>query len=107
MHYGHRRDPVGYALALEYLDSRLEGFINKMNDNDMLVLTADHGCDPTWPGSDHTRERIPVIFYGAKLNAVDLGERETFADIGQTLTSIYDLPAMEHGTSFASLIIND
>lgn len=107
MHYGHRRDPVGYALALEYLDSRLDGFINKMNDNDMLILTADHGCDPTWPGSDHTRERIPVIFYGAKLNAVDLGERATFADIGQTLTSIYDLPAMEHGTSFASLIIND
>ncbi|MFT4925849.1 MAG: phosphopentomutase [Phenylobacterium sp.] len=104
MHYGHRRDPIGYALALEYLDSRLDGFINKMNKDDILVLTADHGCDPTWPGSDHTRERIPVIFYGATLNAVDLGERDTFADIGQTLTSIYGLPAMEHGNSFYSSI---
>ncbi|MFT5163443.1 MAG: phosphopentomutase, partial [Alteromonadaceae bacterium] len=100
MHYGHRRDPIGYALALEYFDSRLAPFIEKMRPDDILVLTADHGCDPTWPGSDHTREHIPVIFYGAHIKAQDLGERDTFADIGQTLTDLYDLSAMEYGTSF-------
>ncbi len=106
MHYGHRRDPVGYGEALEYFDQRLSQFIAKMRDTDILILTADHGCDPTWPGSDHTRECIPVIFYGAQLNAQDLGERDTFADIGQTLTAIYDLPPMAHGTSFKQSIFN-
>lgn len=103
-HYGHRRDPVGYALALEYLDQRLAPLMAKMQPDDMLVLTADHGCDPTWPGSDHTREYIPVLWYGNQLNAIDLGERATFADIGQTIADVLELPEMEYGTSFYQTI---
>jgi phosphopentomutase len=105
-HYGHRRDPVGYALALEYLDSRMGPFIEKMAEDDILVMTADHGCDPTWPGSDHTREYIPVLCYGSQLTPKDLGERATFADIGQSLADILNLPSMEHGTSFYPKIKN-
>lgn len=105
-HYGHRRDPVGYALALEYLDVRLAPFIDKMSDDDMLILTADHGCDPTWPGSDHTREYIPILCYGSQLKAQDLGERDTFADLGQSLADALNLPAMEYGTSFYQNLIS-
>lgn len=99
-HYGHRRNPVGYALALEYLDKRLGPFMEKMREDDILILTADHGCDPTWPGSDHTREYIPVLWYGKGLKAQDLGERDTFADIGQSIAELFEVSRMEYGTSF-------
>lgn len=104
--YGHRRDPVGYGSALEYLDERIGPFMEKMREDDILILTADHGCDPTWPGSDHTREYIPVIWYGKRLKALDLGERDTFADIGQSIADVFELPAMEYGTSFYQQIKN-
>jgi len=100
MLYGHRRDPDGYADALEYLDARLPEIMGKMNDDDVLVLCADHGCDPTWPGSDHTREHIPVLVYGAGVAPGDIGKRETFADIGQSLAGMFGLSPMEYGTSF-------
>jgi phosphopentomutase len=100
MLYGHRRDVAGYAAALEYLDRRLPEILQQMRDDDILVLCADHGCDPTWEGSDHTREHIPVIAYGACVTAGPLGKRETFADIGQSLATFFELTPMDYGTSF-------
>jgi len=100
MLYGHRRDVAGYAAALEYFDQRLPELLELMQDDDILVLCADHGCDPTWHGSDHTRERIPVLVYGAGVKAGPLGKRESFADIGQSLASFFGLAPMDYGTSF-------
>ncbi len=98
--YGHRRDVAGYAAALEYFDSRLPEIIAAMAPNDVLILTADHGCDPTWPGSDHTRENVPVLVYGTQIPAGSLGHRQTFADIGQSIASYFDLSPMDYGLSF-------
>lgn len=100
MLYGHRRDVDGYAAALEYFDERLPELLELMTDDDVLLLCADHGCDPTWEGTDHTREHIPVLAYGAGIKAGPLGKRETFADIGQTIATFFDLPPMDYGTSF-------
>ncbi len=100
MLYGHRRDVQGYAAALEYFDERLPELLAKLKKDDLLIITADHGCDPTWPGSDHTREHIPVIALGAGLKPGSLGKRDTFADIGQSLATYFDLPPMDYGTSF-------
>lgn len=100
MLYGHRRDVDGYAAALEYFDARLPELVDLMRDDDVLVITADHGCDPTWDGTDHTREHIPVLVYGSGVGAGPLGKRETFADIGQSLATHFGLPEMDYGTSF-------
>ncbi|RZV36483.1 MAG: phosphopentomutase [Chromatiales bacterium] len=100
MLYGHRRDVEGYAAALEYFDQRLPELYELMQDDDLLVLCADHGCDPTWQGSDHTREHIPVLAYGKMVEAGSLGLRDTFADIGQSLATHFDLSPMDYGTSF-------
>jgi phosphopentomutase len=100
--FGHRRDVEGYARALEQFDARLPTLMSQLRSDDILMLSADHGCDPTWPGSDHTREHIPVLAYGSRVRAGSLGRRETFADIGQSLAEFFDLPAMGHGTSFLS-----
>jgi len=102
MLYGHRRDVDGYAAALEYFDGRLPEVLEILKKDDLLVLCADHGCDPTWPGSDHTREHIPVLAYGAGIKAGSLGRRETFADIGQSLAAHFDLSPMDYGKSFLS-----
>ncbi|MFK8015277.1 MAG: phosphopentomutase [Gammaproteobacteria bacterium] len=98
--YGHRRDVDGYARALEYFDARLPELIDTMADDDVMILTADHGCDPTWPGSDHTREHIPVLCCGPQVKAGSLGERETFADIGQSLATHFKLEPLDYGKSF-------
>jgi phosphopentomutase len=100
MLYGHRRDITGYAAALEYFDQRLPELFELMREDDILVICADHGCDPTWPGSDHTRENIPVLAYGGGVKPGPLGKRETFADIGQSLATFFDLAPMDYGTSF-------
>ncbi len=100
MLYGHRRDVKGYARALEYLDGRLPEVIELMGEGDLLILCADHGCDPTWHGSDHTREHIPVLAYGAGVKPGSLGRRESFADIGQSLAAHFGLSPMDYGTSF-------
>jgi phosphopentomutase len=100
MLYGHRRDVDGYADALEYFDGRLPEAMNAMRDGDVLILCADHGCDPTWEGSDHTREHIPVLVYGSGVKPGSLGRRETFADIGQSLATHFGLPPMDYGKSF-------
>jgi len=97
--FGHRRNVSGYAAALEYFDQRLPEMLELMEEDDLLVLTADHGCDPTWKGSDHTREHIPVIFYGQSVQAGSVGLRDTFADIGQTIASFHNLPELEYGKS--------
>ncbi|WED21213.1 phosphopentomutase [Vibrio sp. JC009] len=98
--YGHRRDVAGYAAALEYFDRRLPEVLEILEEDDVLILTADHGCDPTWQGTDHTREHIPVLVYGKKIEAGSLGRRETFADIGQSLAEYFGTSDMEYGKSF-------
>ncbi len=100
MLYGHRRDVLGYARALEEFDVRLPELLALMEDEDILIICADHGCDPTWAGSDHTREHIPVLIYGGQLTPGSIGKRETFADIGQSLADYFDLSPMDYGTSF-------
>ena len=98
--FGHRRDPIGYAEALQAFDQRIPEIIQSMTDQDMLFLTADHGCDPTWPGSDHTREYVPVLAYHHNIGSINLGERDTFADLGQTIADMFNLSKMDYGTSF-------
>jgi phosphopentomutase len=100
MLYGHRRDIAGYAAALEYFDGRLPELLEAMRPDDLLVITADHGCDPAWEGSDHTREHVPVLAYGNELAAGPLGKRKSFADIGQSLAAYFGLPPMDYGKSF-------
>lgn len=98
--YGHRRDVNGYACALEEFDAMLPSLINAMGDNDLLVISADHGCDPTWPGSDHTREHVPVLAYGKQLPTKNIAMRDSFADIGQSIASHLGLTASKYGKSF-------
>ncbi|MEM7280532.1 MAG: phosphopentomutase [Pseudomonadota bacterium] len=98
--YGHRRNTEGYADALEEFDVRLPGLLAQMRDEDLLIISADHGCDPTWPGSDHTRENIPVLAYGSSVTPGSMGGRESFADIGQSLAEFFELPDMDYGKSF-------
>ena len=96
-HYGHRRDVPGYALALEEFDKRIPEIESKLIDDDLVLITADHGCDPTWPGSDHTREHVPVVFYGKSIKAQNLGKRETFADMGQTIAQHLKIKPLANG----------
>lgn len=100
MLYGHRRDIAGYAGALEAFDRRLPELLAALQPDDLLLIGADHGCDPSFPGSDHTREHIPVLALGAGLRPGSLGERTTFADFGQTLADFFRLPPCSHGRSF-------
>ncbi|MDH3988425.1 MAG: phosphopentomutase [Gammaproteobacteria bacterium] len=100
MLYGHRRDVDGYAAALEYFDRRLPELMDVMQDDDVLIICADHGCDPTWEGTDHTREHIPVLAFGDSIKAGSLGKRESFADIGQSLAGFFGLEPMDYGKSF-------
>lgn len=98
--YGHRRDVPGYAAALELFDSRLPELIAKMRHDDLLVLTADHGNDPTWPGTDHTREQVPILVFSPALPKGEIGIRSTFADIGESIAAWLGLVPGRHGKSF-------
>jgi len=98
--YGHRRNPKGYKEALEEFDIQLGDLMNKMNDDDLLIITADHGNDPTFPGSDHTREYVPMLAYNKKLKGGKLPILESFADIGATISDNFDVPKAEYGESF-------
>jgi len=102
--FGHRRDAQGYARALEYFDLRLPEIIELMKKDDLLIICADHGCDPTWPGTDHTREHVPILVLGACISPGSLGKRDSFADIGQSLATYFDLPPMDYGKSFIDVI---
>lgn len=97
--YGHRRDVAGYAAALERFDRRLPELLKLVTGDDIIIFTADHGCDPTWSGTDHTREHVPVLIYGPKVTPGSLGHRKTFADIGQTIASYFGLSPMDYGKS--------
>jgi phosphopentomutase len=102
--YGHRNDLAGYALALEQFDAWLPAFERKLNDGDLAILTADHGCDPTTPSTDHSREYVPLLVYGPNVRAgVDLGLRATLSDVGQTVAENF-ATAIDRGTSFLSSI---
>lgn len=99
--YGHRRDPEGYGKALEAYDARLPEVLNKMNDDDLLLITADHGNDPIHTGTDHTREFVPLLAYHKNIdNGSHIKRRDTFADIGATIAENFHLPMPEYGTSF-------
>lgn len=100
MLYGHRRDVIGYAKALEDFDARLPEFEHLMQPGDIAIITADHGCDPTWKGSDHTRENIPIIVFGPGIKTGSIGKRETFADIGQTLAKHLNIEPLATGVAF-------
>lgn len=100
MLYGHRRDVEGYAKALEHFDGRLPEIFSAMRDDDLLILTADHGNDPSYPGSDHTREYVPLLVYGKTARGgVDLGTRQSLSDIGQTIAENFGL-RIDDGVSF-------
>ena len=104
MLYGHRRDVEGYARALEHFDSRLPELLESMRDDDLLILTADHGNDPTKEGSDHTREYVPLIVFGRNAKSgINLGTRTSLSDIGQTIANNFGL-RLENGESFLSQI---
>lgn len=104
MLYGHRRDTEGYAKALEHFDSRLPEIFEAMKDDDLLILTADHGNDPTYKGSDHTREYAPLLVYGKTAKpGVDLGTRGSLSDIGQTIAENFEI-TLKDGKSFLQLI---
>jgi phosphopentomutase len=97
--YGHRRDSAGYALALEQFDRRIPDLLERMKQDDLLVITADHGCDPTWQGSDHTREQVPILAWNARPGR-SIGKRGTFSDIGMSVAQHIGLPGALPGTSF-------
>jgi phosphopentomutase len=98
--YGHRRDIAGYASALESFDARLPELEAILRPGDVVIIAADHGCDPTLPGSDHTREHIPVLAFGPGLKNKFIGRRETFADVGQSIAEYLGLASLSRGISF-------
>ena len=100
MLFGHRRDPAGYGKALEYFDQRLPEAMALLRDGDLMVLTADHGNDPTWKGTDHTRECVPVLSFAQGMKPGSFGKRKTFADIGQTIAQHLAIPKLGTGTSW-------
>ena len=102
--YGHRRDPEGYKQALEEFDEQLKTFIDKMKEDDLLMVTADHGNDPTHEGTDHTREYVPLLVYNRQLKGGALPLRNSFADIAKTISENFDVKSTEHGESFIKLL---
>jgi phosphopentomutase len=104
--YGHRNDIAGYAGNIERFDVRLRELIPRLRADDLLIVTADHGNDPSTPSTDHSREYVPLLAFGARVRSgADLGTRRTFADIGQTLAGVFGVPRLAHGTSFLHEII--
>jgi phosphopentomutase len=96
--HGHRRDPAGYAAALEDFDARIPALREMMRTDDLVVITADHGCDPTWRGTDHTREQVPVLLFGPSIGPGSVGHRETFADVGAAISAHLGLAPTSAGT---------
>lgn len=100
MLYGHRRNVVGYAQALEYFDSRLSELIPLLKNDDVVFITADHGNDPTYVGTDHTREQVPVLVFGYNAPILPLGARETYADLGQSVATYLKIQPLKYGKTF-------
>lgn len=105
MLYGHRNDAPGYAKALSEFDLWLGEFIKEMTDSDLLMITADHGCDPLTESTDHSREYTPLLVYGKKVKNINLGTRESFADIGKTIADIFGINSKISGNSFKDEIL--
>ncbi|HEX3028050.1 MAG TPA: alkaline phosphatase family protein, partial [Clostridia bacterium] len=106
MQFGHRNNVEGYAQALREFDERIPEIISGLKDEDMLIITADHGCDPTTESTDHSREYVPVFVYGKSIKpGVNLGIRSTFADLGATVAEYLDVDKPKNGTSFLKQII--
>lgn len=97
--YGHRRDVAGYAAALEAFDARVPELLSRLRGDDLMIITADHGCDPTWAGTDHTREQVPILAWNAQSTFL-IGQRAGFADIGATVAKHLGLPSPLHGAHF-------
>jgi phosphopentomutase len=105
--FGHRNDVAGYAANLERFDGRLAELLPRLRPSDLLIVTADHGNDPSTPSTDHSREYVPLLVTGARVGrGVDLGTRKTFADIGQTLAEVFNVGKIAHGTSFLPEIVS-
>jgi len=98
--YGHRNDPRGFARALETFDERLEEILGHLRSDEMCLITADHGNDPTTPGTDHSREYTPLLVAGPRVRAADLGTRDTFADVGATIAELFGVGPLATGRSF-------
>lgn len=108
MVFGHRRNAQGYAEALKDFDIRLPEILDHLNENDMLIITADHGCDPTFKGTDHTREYVPLLVYGDKIKEdYKLDVRESFADIASTISESFNLGSFKNGKSFLNKILKE
>ena len=106
MNFGHRNNVIGYADALSQFDKRVPELLNALDDNDIFIITADHGCDPTTESTDHSREYVPLLVYGKKLKqGVNLGTRKTFADLAQTLAEVFDTEGSFNANSFYREII--
>jgi len=104
--YGHRNDVTGYAANIERFDERLGAVIDQLRDTDLLVITADHGNDPTTPSTDHSREHVPLLMTGRRVKrGADVGTRPTFADLGQTLAANFSVGPLAHGTSFLEDVV--
>jgi phosphopentomutase len=104
--YGHRNDVGGYAANLERVDSRLAALLPAIGSGDLLIVTADHGNDPTTPSTDHSREHVPLFVVGPSVRrGIDLGTRKTFADVGQTLAEVFSVPRLANGTSFLADVL--
>ena len=107
MLYGHRNDIGGYTDALNAFDRKLDEFFPKMREDDILMITADHGCDPGFPGTDHTREYVPLFCCGAQIrNGVNLGTRKSYADIAATIAEMFAEEYNGDGESFLSQVRN-
>lgn len=96
-HFGHRRNIAGYANAIEEFDKRLPELEKLMGEDDIALITADHGCDPTFKGTDHTREHVPVVFFGQNIKPKNIGNRDSFADMGQTVAHYFGIDPLAHG----------
>ena len=103
--YGHRRDVQGYGRELEMFDYQLGGLLELLTEDDLLLIVADHGNDPTWKGTDHTRELVPLLAYSPSfIGPIDLGDRRSFADIGQTILKNFGVKESFAGESFLQLL---
>jgi phosphopentomutase len=102
--FGHRRDVVGYAHAIEEFDLRIPEILDAMQDDDLLMITADHGNDPTFTGTDHTREYVPFLVYSKKMVAQGKLPQGYYSDIAATIAENFDVPATENGESFLKLL---
>lgn len=105
MLWGHRNDPASYGRGLEEFDARLPELLANLKEDDLLMIIADHGCDPTMPGTDHSREYVPLLVAGNKVQSSNLGIRESFADVAKTIAEYFELDYQTHGTSFLDEIL--